>query len=122
MNDSASRRLTKVNDADLVILARAIDELQEKLLLNYMAYKNTLKEYKLAVKIADERKKTYDKMNKNNSPHVLLANTFYTEAMDNQYKARQEFLMKRVVLEQMVGVDAINEIEKSYEGIASQSH
>ena len=36
MNDSATKRLTRVNDADLVILARAIDELQETLLLNYM--------------------------------------------------------------------------------------
>lgn len=117
MNDNANRRLSKVNDADLVILARAIDELQEKLLLNYMAYKSTLAEYKLTIQIANERKKTYEKMNKNNSPNLILANTFYTEAMDNQYKARQEFLMKRVVLEQMVGADAINEIEKNNEGI-----
>ena len=51
-------------------------------------------------------------MNKQNSPHLVLANTFYTEALDNQYKARQHFLMKRVILEQMVGADALNEIEQ----------
>ncbi len=111
MNDSATRRLTKVNDADLVILARAIDELQENLLLNYMTYKNALKEYELSIKITAERKKVYDKLNTENSPNVILANTFYTEALDNQYKARQDFLMKRVVLEQMVGSEALNEIE-----------
>jgi len=111
MNDSATKRLTKVNDADLVILARSIDELQETLLMNYLAYKSALKEYELSIKIADNRKETYEKLNKENSPDVILANTFYTEALDNQYKARQEFLMKRVVLEQMVGADAINEME-----------
>lgn len=111
MNDNASKRLSRVNDADLVILARAIDELQETLLVNYMAYKSALKEYELAIKITDERKKAYDELNQKNSPHIILANTFYTEALDRQYKARQEFLMKRVVLEQMVGADALNEIE-----------
>lgn len=112
MSDSAKRRLTKVNDADLVILARAIDELQETLLVNYMSYKNALQEFEMASKITAERKKTYEKLNKQNSPHVILANTFYTEALDNQYKARQEFLMKRVVLEQMVGSEALREIEQ----------
>jgi len=112
MNDSATKRLTKVNDADLVILARAIDELQETLLMNYMAYKNSLKEYELAIKIAAQRKKAYDSCNNSNSPNVILAHTFYAEALDNQYKARQEFLMKRVVLEQMVGSEALNEIEQ----------
>ena len=111
MNDSASRRLTKVNDADLVILARAIDELQEALLMNYMSYKNAHKEYELAIKIANDRKKTYDQLNKQNSPQLVLASTFYTEALDNQYKARQNFLMKRIVLEQMVGTEALHEIE-----------
>jgi len=112
MSDSAKRRLARVNDADLVILARAIDELQETLLMNYMAYKNALQEFEMASKITAERKKVYDKLNKQNSPHVVLANTFYTEALDNQYKARQEFLMKRVVLEQMVGSEALREIEQ----------
>ena len=111
MNDGVSKRLTRVNDADLVILARAIDELQETLLTNYMSYKNSYKEYELAIKIASDRKKTYDNLNKQNSPQLVLASTFYTEALDNQYKARQNFLMKRIVLEQMVGVDALHEIE-----------
>ena len=119
MNDSATRRLTKVNDADLVILARAIDELQEALLVNYMSYRSAYKEYELSIKIADERKKAYEQLNKQNSPHIILANTFYTEALDNQYKARQDFLMKRVVLEQMVGAEALNEIEKKTNGITA---
>ena len=62
MSDSAKRRLTKVNDADLVILARAIDELQETLLVNYMSYKNALQEFEMASKITAERKKTYEKL------------------------------------------------------------
>lgn len=111
INDSAKHRLTKVNDADLVILARAIDELQETLLMNYMAYKGAKEEYELAIKIAQERQKEYEELNKKNSPNTLLANTFYTEALDYQYKTRQDFLMKRVVLEQMVGSDALTEIE-----------
>ena len=111
MNDSAKNRLAKVNDADLVILARAIDELQESLLMNYMAYKGAKEEYEFAIKIAQARQKEYEEMNKKNSSGTILANTFYTEALDNQYKARQEFLMKRVVLEQMVGSEALNEIE-----------
>ena len=111
MDNSAKHRLSKVNDADLVILAREIDALQENLLMNYMAYKGAKEEYELAIKIAEERKKEYEAMDKKNSPNTILANTFYTEALDHQYKARQEFLMKRVVLEQMVGAEALNEIE-----------
>ncbi|MCR4880871.1 MAG: hypothetical protein K6A44_02850 [bacterium] len=111
INDGAKARLTKVNDADLVILARAIDELQESLLMNYMAYKGAKEAYELAVKIAEERQQEYEEMNKKNSPNTILANTFYTEALDYQYKTRQDFLMKRIVLEQMVGTEALNEIE-----------
>ena len=50
INDNVKSRLAKVNDADLVILARAIDELQETLLINYMAYKGAKEEYELAIK------------------------------------------------------------------------
>jgi len=87
-----------------------------------MAYKSALKEYQFNIKITDERKKVYDRLNKINSPHLILANTFYTEALDNQYKARQDFLMKRVVLEQMVGAEALREIENKPQEITQNQN
>ncbi len=110
-NSELNSKLTKVNDADLVILAKAIDDLQQNLVINYMSYIGAYKEYEYSMKITAERQKKYEELNKTNSPNLLLANTFYTEALDNQYKARQEFLMKRIVLEQMVGNDALVAIE-----------
>ena len=111
-NSELNSRLTKVNDADLVILAKAIDDLQQNLVVNYMSYIGAYKEYEYSMKITAERQKKYEELNKINSPNLLLANTFYTEALDNQYKARQEFLMKRIVLEQMVGNEALVKIEE----------
>ena len=111
-NSELNSKLTKVNDADLVILAKAIDDLQQNLVVNYMSYIGAYKEYEYSMKITAERQKKYEELNKNNSQNLLLANTFYTEALDNQYKARQEFLMKRIVLEQMVGNEALTKIEQ----------
>jgi hypothetical protein len=111
-NSELNARLTKVNDADLVILAKAIDDLQQNLVVNYMSYIGAYKEYEYSMKITAERQAKYEELNKNNSSNLLLANTFYTEALDNQYKARQAFLMKRIVLEQMVGNDALVKIEQ----------
>ena len=111
-NSELNSRLTKVNDADLVILAKAIDDLQQNLVVNYMSYIGAYKEYEYSMKVTAERQKKYEELNRTNSQNLLLANTFYTEALDNQYKARQNFLMKRIVLEQMVGNDALVKIEQ----------
>lgn len=111
-NSELNSRLTKVNDADLVILAKAIDDLQQNLVVNYMSYIGAYKEYEYSMKVTAERQKKYEELNQNNSQNLLLANTFYTEALDNQYKARQNFLMKRIVLEQMVGNEPLVKIEQ----------
>ncbi|MDD3593309.1 MAG: hypothetical protein PHX18_01645 [Candidatus Gastranaerophilales bacterium] len=112
LSDDINAKLSKVNDADLIILAKAVDNLQQDLIYNYFGYINAYREYDYSVKLSDKAQKKYEEMNRKNSSNIELADSFYREALDNQYKLRQEFLMKRVVLEQMVGNEALLEVEK----------
>lgn len=112
-NSTLNNHLSKVTDTDLVLLAQEIDSLQEKLVMLYYTYLNSVERLEMADKVVDNRYNYYQKVQKSQPEIISVADVFYREAIDNQYKARQEVLTSRAALEQFVGSDALNNVDKN---------
>ena len=92
-NDNAiNKQLTKVNDADLVILAKEIDDLQQRLVYLYYNYVTALKVLAYSDKIVKNRYDYYNWTLSKKSTNIVIADTFYRDSLDKQYKARQELM------------------------------
>ena len=113
-DDSAiNSKLSRVSDADLVLLTKEIDDLQQKLVNLYCNYKTSVKLLELSDKNLKNRYDNYNKAQNMGYEKLTVAKAFYKDAQDRQYKARQDFLSTRTELEQFVGNDALVEIEKN---------
>lgn len=111
--DKHNKALEKVTDADLVILAKAIEDLQNELVISYYEYIAAKRILNLS-NINLENREKYREVSKDASDkNTLIADTFYREALDKQHKAQENLLLKRAALEQLVGNDAILTIENS---------
>ena len=104
-------KYTKVTDADMIILVRKIEDLQQRTVDLYYDYMTARKKYKLVDKIVAERKKNYEIAQNMTRELVLITDAYYRTALDNQMRARSDFLAKRASLEQFVG----NEVFKQFE-------
>lgn len=104
-------KYTKVNDADMIILVRKVDELQQKVVDKYYDYMTSRQMYDITSKMVRQRYKNYQ-LSQNASKEVILtADAYYRDSLDIQMKARSEFYSKRASLEQLVG----NEVFKKFE-------
>jgi len=104
-------KYTHVTDAD--ILVRKVDELQQKVVDCYYDYMTSRYLYDMTTKMVKDREINYKKAQSQQKEVVLIADTFYREAVDEQIKARGTFFEKRSQLEQLVG----NEIFRQFEEI-----
>lgn len=105
-------KYTKVTDADMIILVRKIEDLQQRTVDLYYNYMTSRKKLKMIEQITAERKKNYD-LSQNMSREVILTtDAYYRTALDNQMKARSEFYAKRAALEQFVGNETFAQFEK----------
>lgn len=105
-------KYTKVNDADMIILVRKIEDLQQRtvdLYFDYMTSRKKLQKYDSIVK---ERKKNYDIAQNMSKELVLITDAYYRTALDNQAHARSEFYSKRAALEQFVGNETFRQFEQ----------
>ena len=105
--------LSRVTDAELVLLAQEIDDLQQKLVDLYMNYFGAVERLQLMDKIVQNRYKYYEAAQSATPDVLAVADVFYRESIDMQYKARQEALASRAELEQMVGNDVLIKIDKN---------
>ncbi|MFH0702280.1 MAG: hypothetical protein V2B14_01915 [bacterium] len=113
-DDSAiNNHLSKVTDVDLVMLAQETDNLQQKLVNLYYNYLSSLKKLNLMDKIVQNRYKYYEAAQNSSAESIAVADVFYREALDMQYRARQETLNSRAALEQFVGNEALVQIDKN---------
>ena len=104
-------KYTKVTDADMIILIRKVEDLQQRAVDLYYDYMTSRKKLKMMDDIVKERRKNY-KISQNMSRElILISDAYYRTALDNQMQAKSEFLAKRASLEQFVG----NEVFKQFE-------
>lgn len=111
--DKYRNHFEKVTDADLVILAKAIEDLQNNLVTTYYEYIISKKILTYADVNLQNRKQLCDSLIEAPEETVVIADTFYREALARQNQAQANLLLKRAALEQLVGNDAILIIENN---------
>jgi hypothetical protein len=105
-------KYTKVTDADMIILVRKIEDLQQKTVDLYYNYMTARKKLKMIDKIVSERKKNYEYAQDLSREVILVTDAYYRTALDTQMKARSDFFAKRAALEQFVGNEVFEQFEK----------
>jgi hypothetical protein len=104
-------KYTKVTDADMIILIRKIEDLQQLTVDLYNEYMTSKKMLEMYIKIAQQRKLYYESAQNLSREIVMITDAYYRSALDEQMKARATFYSKRAALEQFVG----NEVFKQFE-------
>ena len=111
-NKALNYKYSQVTDADMIILVRKVDELQQKVVDCYYDYMTARKLYDMTSNMVKERELNYKKAQSQRKEIVLITDTFYREAIDEQVKARGTFFEKRSQLEQLVGNDIFRQFEE----------
>ena len=110
---SLNYKYTQVNDADMIILVRKVDELQQKLVNMYYEYMLARKKYNLLSKIVENYEENYNSVQNKSSDVIIVADTFYRMSLDDKLKVQTKFLEKRANLEQFVGEDILECFEQN---------
>lgn len=105
-------KYTKVTDADMIILVRKIEDLQQRTVDLYYNYMMARKRLKMIEQITADRKKNYDLSQTMSKEVILITDAYYRTALDNRMKARSDYYAKRAALEQFVGNDTFAQFEK----------
>lgn len=111
-------QFSKVNDADMVLLVRKIDDLQKKLLNLYIDFKTKEKIYEMSLENLDKREKIYKSMQDKSKEELILADVYYRNAQNAATKAKNEYHASKTILEQLVGTEAVKSIQKQEETIS----
>ena len=106
-------KYTQVTDADMIILVRKVDELQQKVVDLYYDYITARQFYDMTCNMVKQRYENYQNSQKLTKEIIVITDTFYREALDEQIKARGNFFEKRSRLEQLVGNDVFRQFEET---------
>lgn len=104
-------KYTQVTDADMIILVRKVEDLQQKVVDMYYDYMTARDLYNMTTDMVARCYQNYQEAQNLSKEVVLITDTFYREALDEQQKARGSFFEKRSRLEQLVGNDIFREFE-----------
>lgn len=108
-------KYTKVNDADMIILVRKVDELQQEVVNKYYDYMTCKNLLDMTTKMAKQRYQNFEQAQTGSKELILITDAYYREALDMQMKARSDFYSKRAAMEQLVG----NETFKQFESVVN---
>ena len=114
-------KYTQVTDADMIILVRKVDELQQKVVDMYYDYMTSRQLYDMTTDMVKQRYQNYQNSQNLSKEVILITDTFYREALDEQVKARGSFFEKRSRLEQLVGNDVFKQFEAKVDERASKT-
>lgn len=106
-------KFTKVGDADMIILVRKVDELQQKVVDCYFDYMTNKEILEMTEKMAKHRLENYEKAQDTTREVILITDAYYRESMDQLAKARSNFTDARSRLEQLVGTDVLKQFENN---------
>lgn len=106
-------KYTRVNDADMIILIRKVEDLQQKAVDLYYDYMSAKKQLEFANNLVEDRKRKFELAQKNNVSRelVVITDAYYRTALDKQRSAKSEFFSKRAALEQFVGNETFLQFE-----------
>jgi hypothetical protein len=106
-------KYTKVNDADMIILVRKVEDLQQNVVNRYYDYITARKLFDMTTKMSKDRHDNYKLAQNGSKELVIITDAYYREALDMQMKARSDYYSKRAALEQLVGNDVFKQFEAS---------
>lgn len=104
-------RYTKVTDADMVVLVRKINDLQQKVVNRYYDYITARQVLKMTIANTETSFKHYIASQNKTKEIILITDTNYRKALDEQMKANLEFQSIRASLEELVGNETFVEFE-----------
>jgi len=106
-------KYTRVTDADMIILIRKVEDLQQNAVNLYYDYMSAKKQLDFAVKLVEERQEKFRLAQKNNAARelIVITDAYYRTALDKQRTAKSEFFAKRAALEQFVGNETFVQFE-----------
>ena len=104
-------KFTKVNDADMVVLIRKIEELQRKIVNYYLDYMTAREALIRSDELVAKRRNLFFKSQNLTDDQVIMVDAFYREALNKQSKLRADYLSKRSALEQVVGMETLAQFE-----------
>lgn len=107
-------KYTKVNDADMIILIRKVEDLQQKTVDLYYDYMSAKKQVELIADLVNERQEKFEYAQANNAPRelIVITDAYYRTALDKLRNAKSEFFSKRAALEQFVGNETLLQFEQ----------
>ena len=106
-------KYTQVTDADMIILVRKVDELQQRVVDLYYDYITARDLYNMTTDMAKRAEQNYKSAQKSSKEVILMTDTFYREALDEQQRARGRFFETRSRLEQLVGTETFRTFEQN---------
>lgn len=106
-------KYTRVNDADMIILIRKVEDLQQRAVDLYYDYMCAKKQLEFANDLVTERQEKFNLAQQNNAARelIVITDAYYRTALDKQRSAKSEFFSKRAALEQFVGNEAFVQFE-----------
>lgn len=106
-------KYTRVNDADMIILVRKVDELQQKILDCYFDYMTAKDLLNMTQKMTESRLTNFEAAQGCSKEVILVLDAYYRESLNQLTKAKWEFNDARSRLEQIVGADALKQFENN---------
>lgn len=106
-------KYSKVSDADMIILVRKIDDLQQKIVNRYFDYMTAREIYDRTSKMTKQRYNNYKLAQNGKKEMILISDAYYRDSLDLQMRAKNDFYSKRAQLEQLVGADVFKQFESS---------
>lgn len=104
-------KFTKVTDADMIMLLKRVDDLQKKLINDYIDYISAMQASERAAAMVETRYKNLMAVQNSSREVMLIADAYYRTALEQKQTIEMDFLTKRAALEQVVGVEAMTEFE-----------
>ncbi len=107
-------KYTKVNDADMIVLIRKIDDMQKNIINYYCDYMRDRTVLIMRSEILEKRKALYDSMQNSSNNELLIVDAYYRDAADACSRAQMKFLATRATLEQLVGNETLVTFEAAF--------
>lgn len=105
-------RYTKVNDADMIVLVRKIEDLQQKVVNRYYEYMTQRHIVEMSAENTNKAYEYYISSQNKSREIILITDANYRKALDIQMKANLDFQAVRASLEELVGNETLLEFEK----------
>ena len=107
-------KYTKVSDADMIILIRKVEDLQQKAIDLYYDYMCAKRRLEFMNDLVADRQQKFELAQKNNAARelIVITDAYYRTALDRQRSAKSDFFSKRAALEQFVGNETFVQFEE----------